>query len=85
MDEDLFAKNAQSISKTYRELLLLMKFPQTKPQVKSKNIKFHDLYYIVIRNRDEREIVDNQYGKDYINFDDIIPNRYSRQKMIMKY
>ena len=32
-DEDPFAKNAQGISKIYREMLLLMKFLQTKPQV----------------------------------------------------
>ena len=31
MDEDIFAKKAQGISKTYHEVLLLMKFLQTKP------------------------------------------------------
>ena len=36
--EDPFAKNAQGISKIYHELLLLMKFLQTKSQVKNMNI-----------------------------------------------
>ena len=47
MDEDPFAKNAQSIGKIYQELLLLMKFLQTKPQVKNTKISFYDLYYTV--------------------------------------
>ena len=37
-DEDPFTKNAQGISKIYHEVLLLMKFLQTHPQVKSMNI-----------------------------------------------
>ena len=41
--EDTFAKNAQGISKIYHEVLLLMKFSQTKPQVKNMNIKYYDL------------------------------------------
>ena len=36
-DEDAFAKNAQGISKIYHEVLLLIKFLQTKPQVKNMN------------------------------------------------
>ena len=51
--QDPFAKNAQGISKICHELLLLMKFLQTKPQVKNMNIKYFDLYYAVIKNRDE--------------------------------
>ena len=39
MDEDPSAKNAQSISKFCYEVLLLMKFLQTKPQDKNMNIK----------------------------------------------
>ena len=53
-DEDPFAKNAQGISKIYHEVLKLMKFLQTKPQVKNMNINYNDLYYTVIRNRDEK-------------------------------
>ena len=37
-NQDPFAKNAQGISKIYHEVLLLMKFLQTKPQVKNMNI-----------------------------------------------
>ena len=36
--EDPFSKNAQGISKTYHEVLLVMKLLQTKPQVKNMNI-----------------------------------------------
>ena len=39
-DEDPSAKNAQSISKCYHEVLKLMKFLQTKPQVKNMNINY---------------------------------------------
>ena len=38
MDEDPFAKNAQSVSKSYHEVLFSMKFLQSKPQVKNMNI-----------------------------------------------
>ena len=40
------------------------------------NINFYDLYYTVLKSRDEKEIIDNQYENDYINFNDIIPNPY---------
>ena len=36
--QDPFAKNTQGISKIYHEVLLLMKFLQTKPQIKNMNI-----------------------------------------------
>ena len=36
-DEDPFARNAQGVSKIYHEVLKLMKFLQTKPQVKTMN------------------------------------------------
>ena len=38
--QDPFSKNAQGISKFYHEVLLLMKFLQTKPQVKNLNINY---------------------------------------------
>ena len=60
IDEDPSSKNAQGISLFYNEVFLLMKFLQTKPQVKNMNIKYYDLYYTVIKNRDDKEIVDNQ-------------------------
>ena len=51
-----------------------MKFLQTKPQIKNMNINFYDLYYTVIKTRDENKNIDNN---DYINFDDIItPDHY---------
>ena len=50
MDEHSFAKNAQGISKIYHEVLMLMKFLQTKPQVKNMNTKHYDLYYTVFKN-----------------------------------
>ena len=34
----------------------------------------------MIKNRDEKENVDNQYGNDCINFSDIIPNHYIGRK-----
>ena len=78
--EDPFAKNAQGISKIYREVFLLMKFLQTKPQVKNMNNNYFDLYHTVIKTRDENKDKDNQYeneDNDYFNFNDIItPNHY---------
>ena len=62
--EDPFAKNAQGISKIYHEVILLMKFLQTKSQVKNMNINYYDLYYTVIKTRDENRDIDNQYEND---------------------
>ena len=76
-DGGLSARNAESISKMYHEVLMLMKLLQTKPQAKNMNINYYDLYYTVTKNRDEKEIVGNQYENDYINFDDFrTPNHY---------
>ena len=72
MDEDLFAKNAQGNSKNYHEVLLLKNVLQTKPQVKNMNFKYHDLYYTVVKTRDDKEIIDNKYENDYIIFDDFL-------------
>ena len=77
---DPFSRNAQGISKIYHEVLLLMNFLQTKPQIKEMNINYYDLYYTVIRIRDENKDIDIQYendDNDYININDfIIPNLY---------
>ena len=51
--EDPFAKNGQGISKIYHEVMKLMKFLQTKPQVTNMNTRFYDLYYTVIKKREE--------------------------------
>ena len=57
-----------------------MKFLQTIPQIKNMNDKYFDLYFTVIRIRDENKDVDNQYendDNDYNNFNDFItPNHY---------
>ena len=41
-EEDPFSKNAQSFCEIFHEVFLLMKFLQTKPQVKTKNTNFYD-------------------------------------------
>ena len=83
-DQDPFSRNAQGISKIYHEVLLLMRFLQTKPQVKNMNINYHDLYYTVIKVRDENRNIDNQYendDNDYIDINDFItPNHYIGRK-----
>ena len=78
-NQDSFARNAQGISKIYHEVLLLMKFLQTKPQVKNMNINYFNLYYTVIKTRDGNKDKDNQYEDDYhyyIDINDFIPNHY---------
>ena len=74
-NQDPFARNAQGISKIYHEVLLLMEFLQTKPLVKNMNIKYYDLYYTVIKTRNENKDIDNQYKNDendYIDINDFI-------------
>ena len=42
-------------------------------------IKYYDLYYTVIKNRDENKDIDSQYeddNNDFINFNIITPNHY---------
>ena len=74
--QDPFAKNAQSISKIYHEVFLLMNFSQTKPQIKNMNINYYELYNNAIKSR--KEIVDDNEN-EYISFNDIItPNHYIR-------
>ena len=41
------------------------------------NINYYDLYYTVIKNRNEKEtLIDKDNENDYINFNDFIPNHY---------
>ena len=72
------------MNKICHEVLLLMKFLQTKPEVKNMNIKYYDLYYTVIKNGDDNEIVIDKFEdieKDYINIKDFItPNQYIATK-----
>ena len=79
----LLAKIAQGISKIYHEVLSLMKFLQIKPSVKNMNIKYYFLYYTVIKNRNENEVVNDKCENnesEYPNFNDIIPNHYIGRK-----
>ena len=82
--QDPFARNAQGINKIYHEVFLIMKFLQTKPQVKNMNINYYDLYHTVIKAGDENEDIDNLYenvDNNYINFKDFItPNHYIGNK-----
>ena len=87
-DQDPFSKNAQGIHKIYHEVLLLMKFLQTKPQIKNMNINYYDLYYTVIKTRDENKDIDDQYennDNDYIDINDfIIPNQNISRDTILR-
>ena len=58
--EYLFSKHVRGISKIYHEALLLMKFLQTKPQVQNNNFNYYDLYYTIVKNRDDKEFVNNK-------------------------
>ena len=78
-EEDTFSIKAEGICKNYHEVVLLRKFLQTHPQIRSKNIKFYDLYCTVIKNIDGNEIVNDEYENienDYINYNDFIMPNY---------
>ena len=83
-DQVPFSKYTRGISKIYHELLLLMKFLQTKPQVKNMKNNYYDLYYTVIKTRNENNDIDNQYENDendYIDINDYYtPNHYIGNK-----
>ena len=75
IEKDQFSINAERISKFSHEVLLLINFLQSKPQVKSMNIIYDDLYYTVIKNRDEKEILNDEHGNernDYIKNDKFV-------------
>ena len=78
MEEDLFAKNVQGVSKIYHEVLLLLKILQTKPQFEKLNKNYYNLYYTVIKNRDAKEILNDKNNNNengYCILDDfILPN-----------
>ena len=59
-EEDHVSIYFQGIGRLYHEVLLLMKLLQTKPQVRNMNINYYDFYYTVIKNRYEKEIVDDK-------------------------
>ena len=86
-EKDQFSKKNQGIGKGYHEVLLLLKFLQNKPQVKKLKTNYHDLYYTVIKNRNGKQNVKDEYENnesEYYNFEDFItPNRYIGRKMMM--
>ena len=55
-EEDPFAVRDGSISEIYHEVKLLMKFSQTKPQVKIMNINFYNFYYTVIKKGKKKKL-----------------------------
>ena len=72
LNKILFSKNAQVVSKIYHEVLLIMIFLQTKPQIKNMNNNYYVLFYTVIKNRDDKDIIDENNENDYIDFIDFI-------------
>ena len=47
------------------------------------NFSYYDLFYTGIKNRDDKEFVDNQYENDYINYEAfIIPNHKPRETIL---
>ena len=38
-----------------------MKFLQTKPKIRNMNFNFFDLYYTVIKNRNDNQVVIDKY------------------------
>ena len=80
VEEDPVANKPEGIKKLYHEVLLWRAFLQTKPQVKSMNNKYYNLYYTAIKSRDDKEIVfvENENNEnDFINYEDIIiPNHH---------
>ena len=59
-----------------------MKFLQTRPQVKNMITIYYDLYYTVIKNRDEKGMINNEYENEYKNFSDIVPDQYTGGKKL---
>ena len=54
------------------EVILILQFLQTKPQVGSMKKEYLNLYYTIIKNRDEKEEED----VDYSNYVDFIMPKY---------
>ena len=73
--EDPFSKNTQNIKKIYHEVLLVMKYLQTKPEFENMDNNYYDLYYTVVKNG--KEIVDDNEN-DYNIFNDLVtPSHYT--------
>ena len=87
-EDDLFSKKVRNIGKIYHEVLLLMKFLQTKPQVKNMNFIYFDLHNTVIEIRNDIEFVDSENNEnDFIKLNGIVPNQNiprSRDKIVLR-
>ena len=83
-EEDVLSKGAQGIAKNMHEVIRLLKFLENNSQINGMNINYNDLYYTVNKNRDEREIANDEYENnknEYIHFDDLItPHHYIGRK-----
>ena len=82
--KNLFSESVKSNSKFYYEVLLIMIFLQTKPNIKKMHNNYYDLYYTVIKNRkdnvEEQDII-RVDEIDYISFENsITPNHYIGRK-----
>ena len=61
VEENPFSKNVERIGEIYLEVVLILNFLQTKPQVKNLNVNYYDLYYTVIKNRKNKRNVEKQH------------------------
>ena len=60
----LLVRTFKVLQKFCHEVLLLVKFLQTKQHVKSMITKYYDLCYTVIKTRDDYETVNDKYEND---------------------
>ena len=75
-EKEIFSKNVQG-TKIHHEVILLMKFLQTKPHVKNMNINYYDLFYTIVKNKENVDDKSEKIENIYISLKDvIIPNRY---------
>ena len=89
LEEDPFSKNVERFGKLYHKVFFLMRFLQTKLQVRNMKNNIYDSYYTVIKNRDDEEVVNNRYQdneNDYIDFLDLsLLISTLEEKITMKY
>ena len=67
-EENPFTENVGGFSKNYHEVLLFLSFLQFEPQVRNMSGNYFDLYYTVKKSRDEKEIVDDDYRNNEIEY-----------------
>ena len=84
MQKILLVKTLNVSAKFIVEYFCYSYFLQSKPPVKNVKFNYYVLCYSVIKNRDNKEIVNNKYENkevDYINFNDLIlHNDYNGKK-----